>query len=65
MKTNQQIFENVTTKIIEGLKLGIIPWYNGLKGSFSSLPMNMAIKRPYSGINILLLGLQDEFNYSL
>jgi len=60
MKTNQQIFENVTNKIIEGLKQGIIPWHSGLKGSLSSLPMNMATKRSYSGINILWLGLQDE-----
>ena len=65
MKTNQQIFENVTSKIIEGLKQGIIPWHSGLKGSFSSLPMNILTKRSYSGINILLLGLQDEYNYSL
>ena len=65
MKTNQQIFENVTNKIIEGLRQGIIPWHSGLKESFSSLPMNMATKRPYSGINILLLGLQDEYNYPL
>jgi len=65
MKTNQQIFEDVTNKIIAGLKQGIIPWHSGLKGSFGSLPMNMATKRPYSGINILLLGLQDEYNYSL
>ena len=56
MKTNQQIFENVTNKIIEGLKKGIVPWHNGLKGSFNSLPMNMTSKRSYSGINILLLG---------
>ena len=64
MKTNQQIFENVTNKIIEGLKEGVIPWHSGLKGYFSSLPMNMATKRSYSGINILLLGLQDDYNYS-
>ena len=65
MKTNQQIFENVTNKIIEGLRQGIIPWHSGLKGTFSSLPVNMASKRPYSGINVLLLGLQDEYNYPL
>ena len=65
MKTNQQIFENVTNKVIEGLKEGVIPWQSGLKGFFSSLPMNLATKRSYSGINILLLGLQDEYNYAL
>jgi antirestriction protein ArdC len=65
MKTNQQIFENVTNKIIEGLRQGIIPWHSGLKGTFSSLPMNMMTKRPYSGINILLLGLQEEYNQAL
>lgn len=63
MKTNQQIFENVTNKIIVGLKQGIIPWHSGLKGSFSLLPTNMATRRSYSGINILLLGLQEEYNY--
>lgn len=65
MKTNQQIFENVTNKIIEGLKQGIVPWHSGLKDSFNAFPMNMATKRSYSGINILLLGLQDEYKYSL
>lgn len=44
--------EIVTNKIIEQLDKGVVPWKKPWTGGF---PINFVSKRPYSGINVLLL----------
>lgn len=48
------IYEEITAKIIAQVEAGIIPWVQPWGGG-PSLPINASTKRPYSGVNILLL----------
>ena len=47
------IYDIVTDKIIKSLEAGIVPWRRTWKGAM--LPLNFQTKKPYRGINILLL----------
>jgi antirestriction protein ArdC len=52
------IYEMVTTKILEKLEQGQIPWqkpWNIKTGS----PCNIVTGKPYNGINVMLLGCQN------
>jgi antirestriction protein ArdC len=52
----------VTEKIIEQLKTGVIPWQKPWKVGKDGLPMyacNAISKRPYTGINSLLLNMNN------
>jgi antirestriction protein ArdC len=52
----QNVYEQVTDRIIAQLELGNIPWRKEWKVSgHSSIPSNYTTKKPYRGINILLL----------
>lgn len=46
----------VTTKIIEALEQGVVPWRKPWRGA-DALPCNVLTSRPYRGINLLLLSL--------
>ena len=50
------IYESVTGGIIEALQRGVIPWRKPWSPS-SSMPVNAFTKRPYRGINVILLSL--------
>jgi len=49
------VYEIVTEKIIKQLESGVAPWR---KPWTTLAPMNMVSKRPYTGINVLLLASQ-------
>jgi antirestriction protein ArdC len=50
------IYEEVNNRIIAQLEAGVVPWRKEWRVSgHSSLPSNFATKRPYRGINLLLL----------
>lgn len=51
------IYEDVTNRILEQLKSGVIPWRKTWK---SGLPMSLSTKREYRGINILMLGMSGH-----
>lgn len=54
------VFKSVTDRIILGLEKGIVPWRNPLKnGLTASLPKNLVSTNHYSGINVLLLSMND------
>jgi antirestriction protein ArdC len=54
------VFKSVTDRIILGLEKGIVPWRNPLKnGLSSSLPKNLVSDNHYSGINVLLLSMNN------
>jgi len=58
------VYEMVTTRIIELLEAGTIPWQK--PWTDAGLPMNLISKRPYRGINLwLLLSLNYERNLFL
>lgn len=50
------VYEQVTARIIAQLEAGIIPWRKEWKTRGGShIPVNFATKKPYRGINVLLL----------
>jgi antirestriction protein ArdC len=52
----QQLYSEVTAKIIQELEQGAIPWLKCWKGSNTGLvPQNAITKRAYSGINVPIL----------
>ena len=56
MKTS--IYEMVTTRILEQLEKGVIPWRKTWRGSE---PRNFVTQKPYRGINTLLLPYGGEY----
>jgi antirestriction protein ArdC len=54
---SESIYAAVTARIIEALEQGVIPWRKPWD-SAAALPCNAVSKRPYRGINLLLLGLR-------
>jgi antirestriction protein ArdC len=50
------VYEQVTERIIAQLEAGVIPWRKEWKSTgHSHLPVNYTTKKPYRGINVLLL----------
>jgi antirestriction protein ArdC len=55
------VYEKITSKIIELLEAGTVPWRQPWSGA---VPTNLASMKPYNGINFLLLGcLGFESNF--
>lgn len=54
-KQKRDIYAIVTDKIIEHLEQGTVPWKR--PWTEAGMPMNLATKRQYRGINALLLGI--------
>lgn len=54
--------EIVTNRFIEKLESGVIPWRKTWSTSYG-LPRNFLTKKPYSGINLFLLGGFDRPNF--
>src|SRR5476651_2097581 len=58
MATQMEIRESITNKIVEALKKGTAPWrrpWSDMANTGS--PANAVSKRPYSGVNPLILEL--------
>ncbi len=53
------IYQDVTNRIIAELEKGCAPWAKPWSAS-CGVPMNSVTKRPYSGVNILLLWVAME-----
>lgn len=52
------VHDSVTTKLLEQLEAGVIPWRQRWQVTGSAgIPRNFVTDRPYSGINVLLLWL--------
>jgi antirestriction protein ArdC len=58
MPSQVEIQKQITDRILEGLKSGIVPWRKPWRPDKNSgAPTNVISKRPYSGINPILLDL--------
>jgi antirestriction protein ArdC len=58
MPTQVEIQKQITNRILEGLKNGVVPWRKTWRPDKNSgAPTNVISHRPYSGCNILLLDL--------
>ena len=51
------VYEIITKKIIDKLEQGQVPWHKPWVGGLS-LPHNLSSKKPYRGVNILLLAFE-------
>jgi antirestriction protein ArdC len=51
-----EIFNQITDKIVAKLKEGVLPWRKSWK---TGIPMNYISKRPYNGINFISLLMND------
>jgi antirestriction protein ArdC len=49
------IYEEVTARIVGQLEAGVFPWVKPWATSEASMPTNFQTKRPYSGVNVLIL----------
>jgi len=49
-------YQTITAQIVEALKRGVVPWRKPWRGR-DQLPCNAVSKRPYHGVNLLLLSL--------
>lgn len=53
------LYASVTDKIIAALEAGTAPWVcPWARGTGSALPLNIFTRKPYRGINVLLLNMQ-------
>lgn len=50
------VYQTITERIVEALKRGVVPWQKPWRGR-GQLPCNAISKRPYHGVNLLLLSL--------
>lgn len=53
------IYEEVTDRIIAALELGVAPWVKPWRTEAEPFPVNAGSKRPYRGINVLLLSMES------
>jgi antirestriction protein ArdC len=55
VRSHSSVYEIITSRIIEELETGIVPWRKPWK---TLPPANLVSKKPYRGINVFLLALQ-------
>ena len=53
--TKQDVYEQVTERIVAALEAGTVPWHKPWK-TLAGPPVNVRNGRPYRGINVFLLG---------
>ena len=51
------VYQIITERILEKLSQGVVPWRRTWKGP--EPVQNLATRRPYRGVNVFLLGMQD------
>ena len=56
MSAKNQVYEIITERIIGQLESGVVPWRKPWKTQ-GNIPTNFVTKKPYRGINVILLSL--------
>jgi antirestriction protein ArdC len=56
--TKDDVYANVTERVIQALEEGTVPWRK--PWSAAGVPVNVRTGRPYRGVNVLLLGLTEH-----
>ena len=60
MPNTNEVYEIVTQNILDEIDKGVVPWrIPWKKRAGGSLPRSMSTRKPYRGVNVLLLGLQS------
>lgn len=60
-KPRVDVYQKITDQVIEMLEAGTAPWHKPWK-DLGGVPVSMSTKKPYRGINILLLGMAAQAN---
>src|SRR5215468_8754556 len=53
--SKQDAYDLVTTRIIEALDAGIVPWHRPWKTGPNSGPLSLSTGKPYQGVNVWVL----------
>jgi len=56
-------YDKITAQIITALESGIVPWKKPWNIAGGLMPQNVASKKVYNGLNVLLLGCQDHASH--
>lgn len=58
------LYQDITNRIIEAIESGTVPWRKpwDINNGCCALPINAVSKRPYSGVNVLLLWAAEMKN---
>ena len=57
---SRDLYQEVTDRIIASLEAGVAPWIKPWANDADPLPVNAASRRPYRGINVVLLSLAAQ-----
>lgn len=55
--SHENIYQEITARILEKMARGQIPWQRPWRGGAAGQPRNLITKKTYRGINVLILGL--------
>lgn len=55
---NLDIYARVTARVVQALESGVAPWVRPWTGEIDPVPINATTRRPYRGINNLVLQLE-------
>jgi antirestriction protein ArdC len=55
---NADLYAETTARIVAALERGVAPWVRPWSTGVDTLPLNAGTKRPYRGINVVLLALE-------
>jgi antirestriction protein ArdC len=55
----RDLYQEVTDRIVASLEAGVPPWVKPWSGDPDPLPLNASTRRPYRGVNVLLLQLES------
>lgn len=56
-KSKRDVYQIVTDKVIDLLEQGVVPWKKPWRGGAQGAPKNAISKKPYRGVNWLLLSM--------
>ena len=57
---HDDLYANITGRIVDALEAGVAPWVRPWSIGIDTLPMNAGTRRPYRGVNVVLLMLEAE-----
>ncbi|MHB8634551.1 MAG: ArdC family protein [Thermoplasmatota archaeon] len=58
MTTNSGVYAEVTERVMRALEAGVVPWTKPWSGG--QPPMNLVSRRPYRGVNVLILAMSGQ-----
>jgi antirestriction protein ArdC len=57
---SSDLYRQITDRIVAALEAGTPPWVRPWSVGIDTLPMNASSKRPYRGVNVVLLALEAQ-----